>query len=296
MMTRMTWTAALVFLASVAAVAMADAAEEKDGAAEAEGGSTVEVIAQPAGADEAKATARTEAETLLKTPEDRLNYALGVDIMRSFKTNEIAVNVDVFVRAVTDELEDGTLLMSDREIQVTLAGLRTRLKALYNKRRAEKEKQLAVENKAKADAFLARNAKAEGVVTLPSGLQYKVLREGTGALPVRTDRVTVHYRGAILDGTEFDSSYQRKKPSTFRVAGVVQGWQEALQRMNVGSKWQLWIPPHLAYGPQSRGRIIGPNELLVFEVELLGVEKRSPPAPKPDDNNTSSDDNDNKTK
>lgn len=281
-MNRMTWILTLVLLASVAAAATAAEVEEKKEAAVEDSGQ-VEVKAQPAEAvaDDAKA-AKAKAEKLLKTPEDRLSYAVGVDIARSFKNGELDINVDVLARAVADELEDRALLMSDGEVQATLAALRARLKALYDKRQEEKQKALAAQNKAKADAFLAENTKAEGVVALPSGLQYKVLRQGAGESPTPMDRVTVHYRGAILDGTEFDSSYNREQPTTFRVGDVIEGWQESLQRMKVGSKWQIWVPPHLAYGPRRRGPVIEPNDLLVFEVELLGIEKSKPPEPTPD--------------
>jgi FKBP-type peptidyl-prolyl cis-trans isomerase FklB len=302
-MNRMMWILTLVLLASVAVAATAAEVEEKKEAAVEDSGQ-VEVKAQPAeavaddaddakAAEAAKVAAKAEAEKLLKTPEDRLSYAVGVDIARSFKNGELDINVEVLARAVADELEDRALLMGDGEVMTTLAALRARLKALYDKRQEEKQKSLAAQNKAKADAFLAKNTKAEGVVALPSGLQYKVLRQGAGESPTPMDRVTVHYRGAILDGTEFDSSYNgpefggegsynRKQPRTFRVGDVIQGWQESLQRMKVGSKWQIWVPPHLAYGPHRRGPVIGPNDLLVFEVELLGIEKSKPPEPKPD--------------
>ena len=131
--------------------------------------------------------------------------------------------------------------------------------------------QPADENRQQGEAFLATNAQVEGVVTLPSGLQYKIIREGTGKQPTASDTVTVHYRGTLIDGAEFDSSYSRGQPATFPVNGVIQGWVEALQLMKEGAKWQLFIPPELAYGERGAGRDIGPNATLIFDVELLTV-------------------------
>ncbi|MBW2412326.1 MAG: FKBP-type peptidyl-prolyl cis-trans isomerase, partial [Deltaproteobacteria bacterium] len=132
---------------------------------------------------------------------------------------------------------------------------------------------LSEKNRADGEAFLAANKNKEGVVTTASGLQYKVLKKGDGPKPQNNDRVSVHYRGTLLDGTEFDSSYKRGKPATFQVNGVIRGWTEALQLMNVGSKYQLFIPSDLAYGTRGAGRKIGPNSTLIFDVELLGIEE-----------------------
>jgi FKBP-type peptidyl-prolyl cis-trans isomerase len=142
-------------------------------------------------------------------------------------------------------------------------------------------KEVGDKNMKEGEAFLAENKKKEGVVTLPSGLQYKVITAGTGKKPKATDTVTTQYRGTLIDGTEFDSSYKRGQPTTFPVAGVITGWTEALQLMPVGSKWQLFIPSNLAYGPRGAGHLIGPNATLVFEVELLSIEDttKSPKAP-----------------
>jgi FKBP-type peptidyl-prolyl cis-trans isomerase FklB len=129
-------------------------------------------------------------------------------------------------------------------------------------------------NKKEGDAFLAANKTKEGVVTLPSGLQYKILQEGTGPKPTASDTVVCNYRGTLLNGTEFDSSYKRGQPATFAVGQVIHGWTEALQLMTVGSKWQLFIPPDLAYGPRGAGNDIGPNATLVFEVELVSIQPK----------------------
>jgi len=131
--------------------------------------------------------------------------------------------------------------------------------------------QLADKNQKEGEVFLAENKKKKGVITLPSGLQYQVIKEGTGKIPKATDTVTTHYRGTLIDGTEFDSSYKRGEPASFPVNGVIKGWTEALQLMKVGSKWQLFIPSNLAYGPQGAGQAIGPNATLIFEIELLSI-------------------------
>jgi FKBP-type peptidyl-prolyl cis-trans isomerase FklB len=133
---------------------------------------------------------------------------------------------------------------------------------------------LGEKNKAEGEAFLAENKKKEGVKTLPSGLQYKVIKAGTGKKPKVTDTVTTHYRGTLMNGTEFDSSYRRGQPVSFQVNGVIPGWTEALQLMEEGAKWQLFIPSNLAYGERGAGRDIGPNATLVFEIELLSIEEK----------------------
>jgi FKBP-type peptidyl-prolyl cis-trans isomerase FklB len=140
-------------------------------------------------------------------------------------------------------------------------------------KREQAGKEAGAKNKVEGEAFLAENGKKEGVVTLPDGLQYKILKEGDGAKPKATDTVTVHYRGTLISGTEFDSSYKRKEPVSFPVNGVIAGWTEALQLMKVGSKWQLFIPSTLAYGERGAGPDLGPNATLIFEVELISIGK-----------------------
>ena len=134
------------------------------------------------------------------------------------------------------------------------------------------KKQSAEENLSQGEAFLAENGKREGVITLPSGLQYEMMRDGSGDMPVATDTVVTHYRGTSIDGKEFDSSHRRGEPARFPVNRVIAGWTEALQLMKVGSKWKLFIPSHLAYGEQGAGRAVGPNATLIFEVELLAIQ------------------------
>jgi len=166
--------------------------------------------------------------------------------------------------------------MTEQEIQETLKTFQQEMAA----KQAEKTKQLAEINKKEGEAFLAENKKKEGVKTLPSGLQYKILTEGSGKTPKETDTVTTHYRGTLIDGTEFDSSFKRGQPASFTVNGVIKGWTEALQLMKEGSKWQLFIPSDLAYGDRGAGGQIGPHATLIFEVELISIdsttEKKDP--------------------
>jgi FKBP-type peptidyl-prolyl cis-trans isomerase len=170
-----------------------------------------------------------------------------------------------------DAMAGGKLLLSDDEIKATLTKLQTDLRA-----RQEVAMQEAGEiNKKAGDDFLAQNKTKEGVVALPDGLQYKILKEGNGPKPAATDSVVCNYRGSLIDGTEFDSSYKRGQPATFPVNGVIKGWTEAVQLMPVGSKWQLFVPADLAYGNRGAGPDIGPNATLIFEVELLSIQNKA---------------------
>mgnify|MGYP000474708075 CR=1 FL=1 len=209
----------------------------------------------------------TAEEKAAMSAREKVGYSLGADIGRMLKQQGVEVDPQAFAKGFADAMAGGPLALKDEEIREVLQAFQQETMAKQQEhRRAE-----AAANKKAADAFLAENKGKAGVVTLPSGLQYKVLTEGTGATPKETDTVTVHYRGTLLDGTEFDSSYSRGEPATFPVNGVIKGWTEALQRMRVGAKWQLFIPPELAYGERGAGRVIGPNQALVFEVELLGI-------------------------
>jgi FKBP-type peptidyl-prolyl cis-trans isomerase len=180
------------------------------------------------------------------------------------------VDVDpaVFARGLKDALSGGPALLTDEEVRAAVAGLREELRS----RQVAAVRTRAEGNKKEGEAFLAANATKEGVVTLPSGLQYKVLKAGDGRKPTEADTVEVHYRGTLLDGTEFDSSYKRGQPQSMAVKGLVKGWIEALPLMPVGSKWQLFVPPPLAYGERGAGRNIGPNATLVFEIELVAIQ------------------------
>lgn len=202
----------------------------------------------------------------LKTTKDKESYAIGLDMGKSLKQNEIEVEPDVLYRGIADGLSGAKPVMTEQEIKDTITGLQKNLQVKQEARlKAEAEK-----NTKAGEEFLAKNKKKKGVVTLPDGLQYKIIKEGTGKTPKATDTVTVNYRGTFVDGTEFDSSYKRGQPATFPVSGVIKGWTEALQLMKEGSKWELFIPPDLAYGSQARPGM-PPNSTLIFEVELISV-------------------------
>jgi len=201
----------------------------------------------------------------LKTPKERLSYALGTDLGKQLKRQSVEIDPDVFARALKDVLSGSKVLMTDEQVRAAIAELQ---KGLAEKQQAQMAA-VADKNKAEGQAFLTKNKTSEGIVTLPSGLQYKVLKAGEGKKPVLDDTVVCNYRGTLLDGTEFDSSYKRNEPATFPLKGVIKGWTEALQLMPVGSKWQLFIPSELAYGERGAGGAIGPNAALIFEVELL---------------------------
>jgi FKBP-type peptidyl-prolyl cis-trans isomerase FklB len=206
-------------------------------------------------------------EPVLKTQKDKVSYVIGMFVGKDMKNQGIDLNSDVFVKGFRDALADAKPALSDQEAQEVMKTFRTEMTA---KKQAEMKK-LGEENKKKSEAFLAENKKKPGVQTLPSGLQYKVIKEGTGNKPTAYDNVTVHYRGTLVDGTEFDSSYKRNEPAKFPVTGVIPGWTEALQLMKTGSKWQLFIPSNLAYGEAGAGRAIPPNAALVFDVELVSI-------------------------
>lgn len=200
--------------------------------------------------------------------KDKVSYSIGMDVGNNLKRQSIDVNVDLLAKGVKDALAGGETLLSPEETRETLMALQQELR----EKAIERRKQDAEKNKTEGEAFLAENGKKEGVVTLPSGLQYKILRSGDGMSPKPTDTVETNYRGTLIDGTEFDSSYKRGQPAVFPVNGVIAGWTEALQIMKVGDKWQLFIPPGLAYGERGAGPI-GPNATLVFEVELLSIQQ-----------------------
>ena len=203
----------------------------------------------------------------IKNPKERLSYSMGADIGNKLKKQAIDIEPDLFARGLKDAFSGSKLLLTEQEIQDAIMALQKEMVA----KQAERSKALAEKNKKEGEAYLAENKKKEGVTTLPSGLQYKVIKEGAGKTPKDTDTVVTNYRGALIDGTEFDSSYKRGEPATFPVKGVIAGWTEALQLMKEGAKWQLFIPSNLAYGERGAGGVIGPNATLIFEVELISV-------------------------
>jgi len=209
--------------------------------------------------------------------KDKISYSIGMDIGSSLKRQGLDLNADELAAGLKDSLSGGKTKLTSDEVKQILTDFQQELQA----KAKERAEQLGEKNKKDGEAFLAENKKKAGVKTLPSGLQYKVITEGKGANPKETDTVTTNYKGTLIDGTEFDSSFKRGEPATFPVNGVIKGWTEALQLMKVGSKWQLFIPPDLAYGPRGAGQVIGPNSTLVFEVELLsiGEKKEAPKTP-----------------
>jgi FKBP-type peptidyl-prolyl cis-trans isomerase len=216
-------------------------------------------------------------DAALPTQKDKLSYAIGMNIGKNLHKDQVDVDPNMVLRGLKDGMAGGTTLMTDEQASAAITELRTQMMA---KMAAEHQKQ-AEANKKEGEAFLAANKTKPGVVTLPSGLQYKILKEGTGPKPAATDQVKCNYRGTLVNGTEFDSSEKHGEPITFPVNGVIKGWTEALQLMPVGSKWQLYVPADLAYGERGAGDVIPPDATLIFDVELLSIEKPQTPAATP---------------
>jgi FKBP-type peptidyl-prolyl cis-trans isomerase FklB len=213
------------------------------------------------------AGALAEERVELSTKEDRINYGVGYHMGSDLKRQGVSVNAEALVRGIEDAAAGEPPAMSQKEMTTTLIELKRRTDALEQQALEEE----AAKNLATAQAFLAENAEQEGVVSLPSGLQYKVIQAGSGRQPGPEDQVTVHYRGTLIDGREFDSSHKRGKPASFTLDRVIAGWREGLPLMAEGAKWQLFVPPELGYG-ESKSPQIPPNSVLVFEVELLSVD------------------------
>jgi len=207
--------------------------------------------------------------------QDRASYTIGLNLGRSLKTNGVQVNPDLIVKGLQDGLGGGQALLTDAEMQTTMQTLQQQVM----QQQEEKRKAAGEKNKAEGEAFLAKNKERKEVKTTASGLQYEVLKEGTGPTPKPTDTVTVHYTGTLIDGTKFDSSVDRGQPATFVLNQVIPGWTEGVQLMKVGSKYKLYIPSALGYGEQGAGNVIGPNSPLIFEVELLSIGQPEQPKP-----------------
>jgi FKBP-type peptidyl-prolyl cis-trans isomerase len=206
----------------------------------------------------------------LKTQKEKFSYALGMKMGANFEKQSVPVDPAILARGIRDAMGGGKTLLTDDEAQAAIMAVQTEVR----KQQQEKAQEAGAANKKQGDAFLADNKTKEGVVTLPSGLQYKILTAGTGPKPTASDSVVCNYRGTFIDGKEFDSSYKRGQPATFPVTGVIKGWTEALELMPVGSKWQLFVPSDLAYGDAGRPGI-EPSSTLIFEVELLSIEDKS---------------------
>jgi FKBP-type peptidyl-prolyl cis-trans isomerase FklB len=219
------------------------------------------------------------APLALKTQKEKTSYAVGVNIGNNLKRQELPVDPAILARGLRDAMNGAKLALTDDEMKAVLTQLNTEMRAKQQEIMAKQQaeaKEKGAENRKEGEVFLAANKGKEGVVTLPDGLQYKILKEGNGPKPTATDTVTCDYRGTLINGTEFDSSYKRGHPESFPVNHVIKGWTEALQLMPVGSKWQLWIPADLAYGDTPRGGDIQPGDTLIFEVELhsIGEQKK----------------------
>ena len=212
----------------------------------------------------------------LKNEQERQSYAIGMTVASQLRKQSIELDVDTFVRGVRDAMSGGNVLLSEKEVMELAKKLRTEQLSKGIALQMERRKH----NAEVGAAFLAENKSKEGVVTLDDGLQYKVLQAGTGKKPSADDTVVCNYRGTLIDGTEFDSSFKRKEPATIPLKKVIKGWKEALQLMPVGSKWQIVVPPNLAYGAHGAGHTIGPDSTLIFEVELISIKDVSGLDPK----------------
>ena len=201
---------------------------------------------------------------------DRYSYAYGADLAKKFKAEGVDLNVDIMASAMQDVFNDGEIKMSAGEIAATI----DIYMEIHERRKEEERAATGRKNKKQSEDYLSENAGKEGVVVTDSGLQYKIIAKGDGGYtPTKDDRVTVHYRGTFVDGTEFDSTYERNEPYSVKVDKLIEGWGEALQLMSEGARWELAIPADLAYGEQGSGETIGPNAALIFEVELLNIQR-----------------------
>ncbi|MGD0515097.1 MAG: FKBP-type peptidyl-prolyl cis-trans isomerase [Terriglobales bacterium] len=214
--------------------------------------------------------AGSQTASAFKTQKDKVSYAIGMNIGTTLHRQSVDIDPKVLQQGLEDAMAGGKTLLSEDEARATL----TEFQADMRKKMQEKMQAAGETNKKEGAEFLAANKAKEGVVTLPSGLQYKILTAGTGPKPTASDSVVCNYRGTLIDGKEFDSSYKRGQPATFPVSGVIKGWTEALQLMPVGSKWQLVVPSDLAYGERGQGQDIAPNATLIFEVELLSIQSK----------------------
>ena len=229
------------------------------------------VLAQqtPAATQQSPAADGQNTSTL-KTQKDKVSYALGMNLGLNLHRQSVEVDPALLLQGLQDGMAGGKTQLSEDQARAALTELQSDLR----KKQQEKMQAVGDANRKQGDAFLAENKGKEGVVTLSSGLQYKILSAGTGPKPTTSDSVVCNYRGTLVNGTEFDSSYKRGQPATFPVSGVIKGWTEALQLMPVGSKWQLFVPSELAYGERGTGADIGPYAVLIFEVELLSIQSK----------------------
>jgi FKBP-type peptidyl-prolyl cis-trans isomerase len=231
----------------------------------------------PSAAKKTDTAAKPGTLTTLTTTKEKASYAIGMNLGGGLHRQNIDVDSAALIQGMKDALSGNKTLLTEEEARAALMQLQSEMQAKQQAKAAQEGEA----NKKEGDAFLSANKTKEGVVTLPSGLQYKILKEGSGPKPTPTDSVVCNYKGTLINGTEFDSSYKRGEPATFPVTGVIKGWTEALQLMPVGSKWQLFVPADLGYGPRGTpGGPIGPNATLIFEVELMSIKDKNPPPDK----------------
>lgn len=255
-MKKLSTLAALLLLAGTSAASAQQSAQQP-----------AQKPAQPSAQPQAQAAPGNKPQSL----DQKASYIIGYNLGSSLKQQEIAVTSDLIIQGLRDGLGGAQALLTDEEMQAAMTEFQQSLMA----RQQEQMQAAASKNQKEADEFLAANKGKQGVVTTASGLQYQILQQGTGATPKETDKVTVHYKGTLADGTVFDSSYDRGQPAQFIVNQVIPGWVEAMQLLKVGSKARLFIPPALAYGENGAGQEIGPNAMLIFEVELLNTEAQA---------------------
>lgn len=203
----------------------------------------------------------------LSSTEQKASYAIGVDLATNLQNQGIDIEVDSFLLGLEDSLKSNGLKLTNEQMAEALEAFRASLQA---KQQAE-QKTLAEQNQKEGEAFLEKNKDKSDIKTLDSGLQYRVIEEGKGSHPTEDDTIIAHYKGTLLDGTEFDSSYNRNAPIEFKLNNVILGWQEALKLMKPGSKWEIFVPANLAYGTRGAGKVIGPNQTLVFEIHLIST-------------------------
>jgi FKBP-type peptidyl-prolyl cis-trans isomerase FklB len=271
-----------IVLGLVALTAVAQDAPKTSSAAAGVAGSKTGATTAPAarnqsrhGVPAAKPNAKAQARAL--TEKEKRGYALGVQVSTDIARQGIEVDPPLLLQGLKDALTGNKLLMTFEDMNATLADMQKE----QREKLAAALKEYSEKSKKDGEAFLAANKTKDGVVTLPSGLQYKILKAGDGKKPGHDDKVVCNYRGTLIDGTEIDSSYKRNEPSTLPITGVIKGWTEALQLMPVGSKWEIFVPSDLAYGEQGNRGVIGPNATLIFEVELLSIRDKTQDLTKP---------------
>jgi FKBP-type peptidyl-prolyl cis-trans isomerase len=225
----------------------------------------------------AKAPASQPGGDAFKSDKERVSYSLGMRLASGMKSQNMDLDIDKIAQAMKDVMADRKTLLTEPEAQQVLQTWSIKMREEYQKKQAE----LGEKNAEEGKKFLEENKKKEGIKTTASGLQYQVLKSGSGPSPKASDKVKVHYKGTLINGTQFDSSIDRGEPATFEVDKVIKGWTEAMQMMKVGDKWKLFIPSELAYGSRGNMRTIPPNSTLIFEVELLGIEPSTPPSTRP---------------